>query len=253
MQETNLYKYFEFGYNYYWLRRRTEGHPVRGTADSLLYIIDKFFATLKELNLQVTETAAVSLKKIRKEALSISEDAKVEVELAKKVLEACNQLDATLDAELHLRGAFLVTPKRFQLDYLLKSPSSLFASEVFINLPRICQFDFTEACRCIAFGIPTAAAFHLMRGVEGVLRDYYCRIVKRNRVKRMLWYDIVNHLRQRRDAPPKALLDNLDNIRVNFRNPTQHPDARYDMDEAQDLLSVCTDAVNRISNPSCGL
>lgn len=107
------------------------------------------------------------------------------------------------------------------------------------------QFDFASGCRCIALNLPTAAAFHLMRCVEGVLRAYYCQVVKRGRVKKLMWPDMIEHLKKRRDSPPKPLLDNLDNIRFNFRNPTQHPDARFDLDEAQDLLALCIEAVNR--------
>jgi hypothetical protein len=98
----------------------------------------------------------------------------------------------------------------------------------------------------------TAAAFHLMRGTEAVLRDLYVRWVKRDRIPEpRMWGLMINHLRKRNSAPPKVLLDHLDGIRTNFRNPTQHPDATYDIHEAQDLFSVCVDAVNRAarSNP----
>ena len=61
-----------------------------------------------------------------------------------------------------------------------------------------------------------------------------------------MWGDIVSDLRKQKRPPSKPLMDNLDNIRVNFRNPTQHPDARYDLDEAQDLLAVCIEVVNRM-------
>ena len=124
--------------------------------------------------------------------------------------------------------------------------SATMAKGVFEALPDISKYDFMEAGKCIAFERATAAAFYTMRGTEGVLRHYYCSIIKRGRVAKLMWYDMVQHLRKRRDAPPKALLDNLDNIRLNFRNPTQHPEARYDMDEAQDLLSLSIDAINRI-------
>lgn len=86
-----------------------------------------------------------------------------------------------------------------------------------------------------------------MRCLEAVLREYYSSLIKRQRVTPLLWGPMVQHLRRRRDAPPKALLDHLDNIRVNFRNPTQHPDARYELEEAQDLLSVSIDALNRMA------
>jgi len=245
MRETNIYPYYAFGYNYYILRYNSEGIPVHGTHDGLIARLDKFFARLHELDLRVTSTAAADLEAIRELARKMPENAKADKALAAQVKKAVDKLDATLDAELQLRSAFVVTPKRFSLESMLEKPADLFARNVLLSLPRICQFDFSQACRCIAFGLPTAAAFHLMRGVEGVLRHYYCSIVRRGRVGTLLWGPMVVHLR-RRDAPLSALLDNLDNIRVNYRNPTQHTDARYDIDGAQDLLAVSIDATNRM-------
>jgi hypothetical protein len=46
--------------------------------------------------------------------------------------------------------------------------------------------------------------------------------------------------------PPPLILQNLDHIRVNFRNPTQHPDKIYDIQEVQDLFGLCVDAANRM-------
>jgi hypothetical protein len=175
-----------------------------------------------------------------------AQDAKSDSALADEIKRACDKFDATLDAELQLRKAYVITQKRFNLTDLLEKPQNLFADGAYGELPKLCQFDFAEAGQCIAFARPTAAAFHTMRGAEGTLRHFYMSIVARGRVARLMWHDMVEHLRKRRDAPPKPLLDHLDNIRSNFRNPTQHPEARYDMDEAQDLLSVTIEAVNRM-------
>lgn len=246
MRKTSIFSYHAFGYNYFLLREGYKGERVREVSDSLLKGINEFFSRLEELDLQVTKMAAGDLSKLADELTDFPEDATVDDELAERVSEAIDKLDATLDAELQLRSAYIVTPKRFPLEHLLTSPKNLFASKVFQDLPAICQYDFSEAGRCIAFALPTATVFHLMRGTEGVLRWYYCSIVKRNRVKTLLWNAMVTHLRKRRAAPPEALLDNLDSIRRNFRNPTQHPDARYDLDGAQDLLGVAVDAVNRM-------
>jgi hypothetical protein len=61
-----------------------------------------------------------------------------------------------------------------------------------------------------------------------------------------MWGPMIEHLKKRRNAPQKTLIDHLDHIRINFRNPTQHPDAIYDIDQAQDLLAVSIDVVNRM-------
>ena len=38
----------------------------------------------------------------------------------------------------------------------------------------------------------------------------------------------------------------LDHIRSNFRNPTDHPEKIYDIEEVQDLLNVRCDAISRM-------
>lgn len=246
MYETSVYEYYAFGYNYFILRQGTVGHTVKGDGDSLEWFLNEVLERLDSLNLQVTSEAASKLKEISGRVDSMPDDATVDEALGREVTEACNQIDVTLDAELKLRRAFVVTPQRYSAHHLLEEPWDLFGAGTWERLPDIAVFDFIEACRAVAFGLATASAFHLMRCVEAMLREYYCTIVKRNRVK-LWWGPMVQHLRQRRDAPPRAILDHMDNIRVNFRNPTQHPDARYESEEAQDLLALSIDAVNRMA------
>jgi hypothetical protein len=49
-----------------------------------------------------------------------------------------------------------------------------------------------------------------------------------------------------RRFPSVTLLNHLDHIRSGFRNPTAHPEKIYDIDEAQDLLSICIEVTNRM-------
>jgi hypothetical protein len=46
---------------------------------------------------------------------------------------------------------------------------------------------------------------------------------------------------------PEALLAQLDYIRRQFRNPTQHPEKVYDIEETQDLWGLCTDVITRMA------
>ena len=64
--------------------------------------------------------------------------------------------------------------------------------------------------------------------------------------ERRMWGPLVSQMRQRTRRPPESLLSNLDNIRVSYRNPTQHPDAVYDIHMAQDLFGLCIDVVNQM-------
>lgn len=247
MRETRIYKYHAFGYNYSLLRLYEGNEPVQGGPNSTAGRIQSVLSMLEELGLRVTLQAASKLRVVLGEALALPPDTVAVAPLVQRVRDAVEEIDVTLDAELNLTTAFVVTPKRYSVEHLLIMPSNLLGENVFASLSQLSQFDFTEACRCIAFERPTAGAFHLMRCAEGTLKSYYCTLVKRDRVKQLMWYAMVEHMGKRRDAPPKPLLDNLQSIRTNFRNPTQHPDARYDMDEAQDLLAVTIDAINRMT------
>jgi len=51
---------------------------------------------------------------------------------------------------------------------------------------------------------------------------------------------------EERNKTPKSLINSLDNIRSNYRNPTQHPELIYRKKEAQDLFYLCIGATNKI-------
>jgi hypothetical protein len=119
--------------------------------------------------------------------------------------------------------------------------------DVFSFLPEITQYDLNEAGKCIAFERPTAAAFHLLRGIEAVLRLFYCTLIRTRRVPTLVWGAMTQDLKQRTKTKRyTTLYNNLDNIRYSFRNPTQHPDAIYNIHEAQDLCPLCFEVITRM-------
>jgi hypothetical protein len=109
------------------------------------------------------------------------------------------------------------------------------------------QLNVTSRHAHVLLELPTAAAFHILRATEDVLRHYYTRMVRNNRIAGLMWGPIVANLRTRHLTKRHETLNNhLDNIRVSFRNPTQHPESMYDIHEVQDLWGVCIDVVNRM-------
>jgi hypothetical protein len=199
------------------------------------------------VTLRAAEQHLIPLQTELEEAVAEDIDATLTADLATRLSETMSDLRTVLDAESPGLKAFVVTDKRYNVERLLSRADQLFAEGALDEVPPLAVEDFSECGRCIAFELPTAAAFHALRGTESVLRDFYEKIVKRGRIDPLLWGPIVVHLRQRRDAPSDELLDNLDLIRRSFRNPTAHPEKSYDVDEAQDLLGMCIDVVNRMA------
>lgn len=244
MQSKSILSYIVFGTEQRFLQDAKAGWRVHGEI-FILKNIDRFFAHLQEFDLPVTQRAAYKLRQFRNELAKSDSDHKLTTGEASKLGYIMNNVRDTLFAEAEGNVAFIVTDKRIDVNKLLSDVPALMSPSVFNSLPDIAQYDFIEAGKCIAFELPTSAAFHILRGTEAVLRHYYCSIVQRNRAE-PLWGPMVESLRGRRTPPPAPLLDNLDNIRRSFRNPTQHPDKRYDIQEVQDLFGLCVDVINRM-------
>lgn len=246
MQSVPVYRFWQFGTNVRYLQDAREGFSIHGTGN-VLKNIETLFQRLEELELRVTVRAAVSLKKFETEMKATPADAKLTAAQAMKLSSTIKALRQTLEAELKGINAYTISPKRLDIEKLTSDVSSLLAPGVYQTLSALAQYDLAEAAKCIAFERSTAAAFHLMRASEEVLRCYYCHFIRRDRINPMLWYPMVQALQNHRRAKVHdALHRNLDNIRLSFRNPTQHPDKVYDIQEAQDLLGLCVDVINRM-------
>ncbi|MCW8906734.1 MAG: hypothetical protein OQL28_05765 [Sedimenticola sp.] len=228
-----------------YLQDASEGIPFAGSG----YIqenIERFLQNLKKLELKVTLRASYKLKKFLDDNKK-NETEELSADQAGELKEIVNNIRLTLDAEIGGIYAFVTTPKRLDALKLLGEIGELFTPDLFQEFPDIAQYDFTEAGKCIAFERPTAAAFHILRATEANLRHYYKKMVRQKRIASEMWGPIVHDLKARNKSKKHATLNNhLDNIRLSFRNPTQHPEAIYDIHEVQELMSVCIDANNRM-------
>src|SRR2546425_89730 len=142
MRETPIYLYYAFGYNYRLLRVENKGVKAKGgQGNALEGRITRFLKNLDELDLPVTRGAAADLERIRDEVQKLADDTVVDDALSTRVRNAADKLDATLDSELQLRKAFVVTPKRFELKYLLEEPWQLLGEASVNRLPDLARFD----------------------------------------------------------------------------------------------------------------
>ena len=143
----------------------------------------------------------------------------------------------------------VIPERRFNSNYLLNEQENLFKKGVFDKLSELAQFDIKSSCRCLLFGEGTAAAFHILRATEEVLKNYYYHHKKQKRLKKPMWGPMLEELRSKtKNKPPATLLNSLDLIRDSYRNPTQHPDATYEIDGAQDLFGLCLDAIGKMAD-----
>lgn len=245
MIKQSIISYYTFGTQMRYLQDAKAGCAIK-SPDEILDNIERFLSNFGKLKLVVTNRAAWKLRDCKK-ALEKSENEFLTAEQASELKSIMNYLRPTLVAEIQGIYAFTTTPKRLDSEKLIKDVASLFAPHTYDSFPDIAKYDFVEAGKCIAFELPTSAAFHILRATEANVRHYYKSMIKQKRIASEMWGPIVQDLRKRNKTKKYTTLNNhLDNIRLSFRNPTQHPEATYDIHEAQDLFSVCIDANNRM-------
>lgn len=252
MEKHSIQEYLHIGAMNWYLVQLPPGTRVGGDKGAVAGISD-LEECIKKADLKVSFRAGYELWTILEKLKSLNPADQLPSELTDTIQQAAKNLEHTLVAEASERVVFVVTEKRIDIERLIHRPQTLLSANVWRSMPRVSAYDFVAACKAIAYELPTAGAFHLLRCLEGIIRHYYMCSVKRDRLlpNDRMWGPMIKQLRERkRGKPPDALLDVLDRIRVNFRNPTSHPDKLYDSDEVQDLFGLCVDALNRIVKSS---
>jgi hypothetical protein len=94
------------------------------------------------------------------------------------ITDIARKLNGTLASELNVAQAYHVTRKgAFNLALLVKDATAIFSDEVQAGMDSDEQYDIIQAGRCLAFEVPTAAAFHIFRATESVMRRYYIAVI----------------------------------------------------------------------------
>ena len=223
-------------------------HQAHGfSIDAIIGEGEMLVNDLKKADFTVSSAGLIELKellgKLKQENATRRVITPQEVEKLSGIMHPIEQM---VFAEAQTKKIYSLTETRFSLDSLINKPWQMFAKGAFICLPEPAVYDVSEAFMCIVLSRATATAFHILRATEATLRAYYCQVVKRGRVKQPMWGNMIIHLNKRR-KPDESLLNRLDYIRNTYRNPTSHPEARYTIEQAQDLLGLCIDVMNAMS------
>ncbi|EKD7165536.1 hypothetical protein RFA42_004344 [Vibrio vulnificus] len=248
MQSQNCYEYIKVGLYLRLLRSVNENFKK----EDIKRYIENLIESLESVSFEVTlsSMSASSITSIVSEVDDDDEE-KGEVNigsaLSRRIKNEFERVEFVVFSEAQTKIVYDLPQRRFNTDYLLNHPEKLLSEGVFEKLDDIAQHDIRSSCRCLLFGEPTAVAFHILRATESTLKSFYFHHRKRDRLQRPMWANMVDQLKAKtRNKPPKHLLSTLDIIRTVYRNPTQHPEATYELDSAQDLLGVCLDAINQM-------
>ena len=155
------------------------------------------------------------------------------------------ELRTLLEAECATLDTYVVSQKgAYSMPVLIGEAELLLPKSTRQRLDTAAIQDIQQAGRCLAFDLPTAAAFHLFRAVESVTHLLYDRIKNSPQEDKQLigWQAYINALKALQVVPSKVT-DLLIGIKDHYRNPIAHPDATLTTDQANGLLPLAVTAI----------
>lgn len=177
-------------------------------------------------------------------------EAEIPINQTYEIREAAKEFEVVLRIECQAMDTYFVSKKgTHSTKDLVENAHFQVPEPTRKRLPEQTKADFDQAGKCIAFDVPTAAAFHLLRGTEAVIREYYELIVpgpKRAPTKMRNWGTYIRLLGNHGADPNIILL--LTHLKDVYRNPVLHPEENYTDERAQVLLGVCISAVVLMEN-----
>ncbi|MCK5236412.1 MAG: hypothetical protein KAR06_05430 [Deltaproteobacteria bacterium] len=242
----NCYNYILIGLNLRILRHATSTRLKEGIEGNVSQLLSALERCGFDVSLAFTKNK--NFCKMQDDISALKKNSSLGKEIVRNVNEEFEALENIVFAESETKKVYVIPSRRFNTEFLLNNPEKLLKDGLFDKLSEVAQHDLSSSCRCLLFGEATASAFHILRATEAVLKSYYYKHKKQKRLKEPMWGSMVQQLRAKKtNCLPETTLNSLDSIREGYRNPTQHPEAVYDIDKAQDLFGVCLDAIGKMA------
>lgn len=150
-----------------------------------------------------------------------------------------SKFETVLIAELQNSALYYVSAKGgYDTPALTDAGEVIFPSDLSAKVPDA-VLDVRAAARCIAFDLSTAAAFHLHRANEAVLRRYFDEVVGFDHRPQSNNMGEYLKIMKEKNAGDKKVISVLQSIKDLHRNPVMHPEQRIEtVEEAISLLAA---------------
>lgn len=147
-----------------------------------------------------------------------------------------------LTLELGRAPIFYVPPKGvYDTRRMIGNADAVFHQLDFPFPDEVIQ-DVRQSGRCLAFTLPTAAAFHIARATEAVIRlyvvSYDCPPLRKSERN---WGRYIQALADA--GAPERITHHLTQLKDLHRNPMVHPEVTLTDVEAESLWSICTSLI----------
>jgi len=177
-----------------------------------------------------------------------------------QVIDKAKNFETVLSEELLTLSAYWATKKGiYSPSDLIDNAENVFPPSVLEKLSESAVQEVAHGGRCLAFDIPTASGFHMLRATEEVLHDYYIAVCKpKCKDKLDNWGAYISALYEltKETSPTKVdikehikrVLALLRQIKDQDRNLIMHPEIILNADEAFILFEITKSAIMAMSD-----
>jgi hypothetical protein len=167
-----------------------------------------------------------------------------------EVVSKAKEFETVLAAELYNLPTYVVTKKGiYTIDGLLDNTEDMFPEPVRTKLNADVIVEIRQSGMCLAFDIPTACGFHILRATELVLHEYYVNCCKPGKLDKLPnWGAYITELKKSTDSDVKETIAILQQIKDNDRNLIMHPERVLSYDDAFRLFEIAKGAIIAMSS-----
>jgi len=245
MNKFSAYGFYLFGQSLFPLTTLPVSEPIQNWYPTIKNAVSWIENTRNNpiFKLTTSEAQAAFLSKMLSDLLDLPSDTVTTSEMAGLIGASVYNFQATLQAELGQAGTFFVSPKGAYSTLALVENGELLLPESTRNLlTKEAIDDMRNGARCMAFELPTAAAFHFLRAVEAALHQHYDALSNgAPRPARGAMGIYINEIIALNAQ--QELVAVLKQIKDLHRNPIMHPDAVVTMEEVQIIVGIAQSAI----------
>jgi hypothetical protein len=165
------------------------------------------------------------------------------------LINKAKEFETILLAELQTLGTYHVTQKGiYSTAGLVDNTENMLPDSIRLKVEQNVVDELRQSGRCLAFDVPTASGFHILRATEIVLHEYYLDVRKPENKERLEnWGAYIASLQKSNDPNVKETVALLQQIKDNDRNLIMHPERILSSDDAFILFEIAKSAIMAMS------
>jgi hypothetical protein len=176
-----------------------------------------------------------------------------------QVIIKAKNLETVLSEELQTLSSYYASQKGiYSISDLIDQAEKMFFPSMLEKFGESVVQDIKQGGRCLAFDIPTACGFHMLRATEAVLHEYYISVCKPESKDKLsgwsAYISVLFKLSEEANVEPdikahvKKVIALLQQIKDQDRNLIMHPEVVLTADEAFVLFEITKGIIMAMSD-----